>query len=665
MVLETSQSERLTNEDFRKLISANKKKDRDLKRSEKHLKRQRDNDSKTNQKKFKEGGKTDEKKTVDNDEEKNRLKSINKDDSESYNERRKRKMYFAKLKKEEEEREKILAAKYRDRAKERREGENPDYQNVDLISATSGYKAVAPDSKTTEGAAERRKQMIQESKFLGGDMEHTHLVKGLDYALLQKVRSELTVKGKYVDEEEIGDDDERMDKQANDQNSTTPNKPNNKKTSQPEFLPHSQRQLVSAARDPLAKAICRALYGNQELPRVNELFAVPRRLAYVFDMKEQEEEGSEDDDEEDSEEGEEEHGDEEIDSDAEGHDTKRKSKKRKKDRQTLKDIPTTLLRSKSECPVLDTQTTLTTNDIVINKLTQILSYLRQGVREHHENKANLASKLMSKIDDSIYGDIGDYVPASSLIKVKQTSLHQAKLKQKESMDSYKLSASNTHARDKVDEVMRKASSYFQDTLIDGNEDDRLDVGKGNNNHDPKSVGYTGKNNAKGNMEDADAFIDSTIKMVQEIGKKFKAGLDGKNMGMDEKDQRYLALLNKETKASKKDHLSLASASTNTYAECYPGYHDSAEAIYDSEDEVDFTKMDLGNKKGPVGRWDFDTPEEYSSYMSTKEALPKAAFQYGVKMNDGRKTRRTGPKDEKMKLDQEWQKISKIIQKRKD
>ena len=33
--------------------------------------------------------------------------------------------------------------------------------------------------------------MIQESKFLGGDMEHTHLVKGLDFALLQKVRSEI------------------------------------------------------------------------------------------------------------------------------------------------------------------------------------------------------------------------------------------------------------------------------------------------------------------------------------------------------------------------------------------------------------------------------------------------------------------------------------------
>ena len=40
-------------------------------------------------------------------------------------------------------------------------------------------------------AAERRRLAIQESKFLGGDMEHTHLVKGLDFALLQKVRSEI------------------------------------------------------------------------------------------------------------------------------------------------------------------------------------------------------------------------------------------------------------------------------------------------------------------------------------------------------------------------------------------------------------------------------------------------------------------------------------------
>jgi IK cytokine len=74
----------------------------------------------------------------------------------------------------------------------------------------------------------------------------------------------------------------------------------------------------------------------------------------------------------------------------------------------------------------------------------------------------------------------------------------------------------------------------------------------------------------------------------------------------------------------------------------------------------------GNKKGPVGRWDFDTQEEYSDYMSKKEALPKAAFQYGLKMSDGRKTRRIPGKgkNEKAELDRQWQKIQNIMEKRK-
>ena len=53
--------------------------------------------------------------------------------------------------------------------------------------------------------------------------------------------------------------------------------------------------------------------------------------------------------------------------------------------------------------------------------------------------------------------------------------------------------------------------------------------------------------------------------------------------------------------------------------------ESADAIDDSDDEADYTKMDQGNKKGPVGRWDFDTQEEYSSYMSSREALPKSVI----------------------------------------
>lgn len=101
--------------------------------------------------------------------------------------RRKKKSFYAKLKKQEEDKMAELAEKYRDRARERRDGTNQDYQAEDPMNNASAYRAVAPDLKSGMDAAERRRQMIQQSKFLGGDMEHTHLVKGLDYALLQKV----------------------------------------------------------------------------------------------------------------------------------------------------------------------------------------------------------------------------------------------------------------------------------------------------------------------------------------------------------------------------------------------------------------------------------------------------------------------------------------------
>ena len=44
---------------------------------------------------------------------------------------------------------------------------------------------------------------------------------------------------------------------------------------------------------------------------------------------------------------------------------------------------------------------------------------------------------------------------------------------------------------------------------------------------------------------------------------------------------------------------------------------------------------------------------------------RAAFQYGVKMKDGRKQGKSSSKSEKSKLNSEWNKISALIQKRKD
>lgn len=72
------------------------------------------------------------------------------------------------------------------------------------------------------------------------------------------------------------------------------------------------------------------------------------------------------------------------------------------------DIPTTLIRSKSDVPSLDDRPTLTTNDIVINKLAQILSYLRTGPKNFKKSK----KRDKQVFDDTIYPELPDYEPST-------------------------------------------------------------------------------------------------------------------------------------------------------------------------------------------------------------------------------------------------------------
>ena len=57
------------------------------------------------------------------------------------------------------------------------------------------------------------------------------------------------------------------------------------------------------------------------------------------------------------------------------------------------EIPTTLIRSKADCPQEPTRHGVSTNDLVIQKLTQILSYLRMGKREKKKAAAAAREEL--------------------------------------------------------------------------------------------------------------------------------------------------------------------------------------------------------------------------------------------------------------------------------
>jgi hypothetical protein len=64
------------------------------------------------------------------------------------------------------------------------------HANTAFTRALTRYKnaqGLGGEEDSDVTAEEKRLKEIEESKFLGGDVEHTHLVKGLDYALLQKV----------------------------------------------------------------------------------------------------------------------------------------------------------------------------------------------------------------------------------------------------------------------------------------------------------------------------------------------------------------------------------------------------------------------------------------------------------------------------------------------
>lgn len=457
--------------------------------------------------------------------------------------RKKKKKFYAALKKQEEDVLSKLSEKYRDRAKERRDGANPDYQNEDPVTSMAAYRAVAPDSKSTFDAAERRKRMIEESKFLGGDMKHTHLVKGLDYALLHKVKAELVENDDEDDEEEL--DDKAFEDKIRGRNRRS----SESDTKEEDFMPKS-----TMAANILA------LLKEEKLSNRNELF-LPGRMAYTIDLEDP----------------------------------------------FIDDIPTTIIRSKADCPNSDSLSQLSTNNIVINKLIQIISYLRQGGVPRKKKKDKVApgddlnvkvkqEKKRPDFDDSIYGDIGDYVPS---IEKKSTSKRK---------DDRSNSDHHDHRND-------SKHSYFN---------------KRDANEESKDLSFESKDH-KSSLSVAMAAATSV--------------LESKHIS------RFSSKLDQET--------------VESYAECYPGAPENDDAILDSDDEVDFSKMDVGSKKSTVGRWDFDTQEEYGEYMSKKEALPKAAFQYGVKMADGRKTRRIPTKkDEKAKIDRDLQKINAILSKRK-
>ncbi|KRX78539.1 Protein Red [Trichinella sp. T6] len=381
---------------------------------------------------------------------------------------------------------------YRDRAKERRECELKEYQQEIDMLATSGYRAVAPTLKAAVDMTARRKQIIEESKYLGGDMEHTHLVKGLDYALLQKVRSEISTR------EKLTPSVEKTTTAYTVEDSLTP-------------------EVESSIKSSTVKNIYQLLF-KKEAKKVNEMF-IPYRMAYIVELDEENAES---------------------------------------------DIPTTLIRSKHECASQEVVSAASIDDMIIQKLGKVLSYLRADNRkkkkEKGKGKEDESVANQDIVISSIYEDIGEYVPALS---------RQPKVK----------SEAEEHGK-------KLHGDYDRNSKLE-HEGSRLKVIHKEENNDSTKSWPVANDEQLHKHSSGRYFSDVSDAKDQEVNAMSRKS--DRRKGTTQTTATNFV----EPKSVKPDALKLdTGSSVDSYAECYPSSMAFYDAAGDSDDEADYSKMDL-------------------------------------------------------------------------
>ncbi|CBI27750.3 hypothetical protein VitviT2T_016217 [Vitis vinifera] len=529
------------------------------------------------------------------------------------------------IRRKEEKPEEPELPKYRDRAKERREDQNPDYEPTELGS----FHAVAPPGTVDLRSTDANKISIEHSKYLGGDVEHTHLVKGLDYALLHKVRSEIEKKP------EVGDDADGKSRVSN------------------EDQPLSFRTAT-------AKSVYQWIVKPQTVVKSNEMF-LPGRMAFIFSM-----EGG-----------------------------------------FSSDIPTTLHRSKADCPVPEEMVTVGVDGSVLDRIAKIMSYLRLGSSGKVLKKKKKERDVKGKI--STVGNEFDEEKKPSKLdggmsknQTERESLPPPLPPRKNYVDSREKHGPSV-ARSEQDDIFvgdgveydipskdmsqspvsedmeesprnKERISYLSEPAYGPVPPSEPQEWQQTNGYDAMqaqalAAGYQGdwqEYQYAEQMAYPEQYLQQNMQTYD-----VQAGMgipqDPRFMTQEEKDrglgsvfkrddQRLQQLREKDAREKDPNFIS------ESYSECYPGYQEYNREVVDSDDEDDLSKMDMGGRaKGRLHRWDFETEEEWATYNEQKEAMPKAAFQFGVKMQDGRKTRKQN-KDQK--LTNELHKINKILARKK-
>ncbi|KAF9434956.1 hypothetical protein BGZ76_007131 [Entomortierella beljakovae] len=535
-------------------------------------------------------------------------------------------------------------SKYRDRATERRQGVNPDYIETERMLHTLEEAAadVAPEV------------LYEQSKYLGGDREHTHLVKGLDYALLNKVR-----------QEDIEDENESADLDQVFQSVEMATKSESSATLE-------QNEVAPETNSVLARNIFRFAIEEpaKKPPKINEMF-IPGRTVFVFEVP--------------------------ITS------IGRKSKSGVVEDNHPFAVPTTVVRSRADVDQIKAGTVENPEaDMVMKKVLDVLQAIRTGERKVGDSEAEqkakkkaaaiaaaaaAAAKLKDEEDlpmvepdldgDDIFADAGrEYVVESS---------YEIKTNQESSMDIDSNEQGPMVGPSIPDDI--DMSHYFSD---ESNEDQDQDDGEAappqehadfSDEEAPVLGPARPADDDVSNYFDEDSDEDSQGNEDDGVDREDAQEDDdapGHNVsGTSVTPSEFTTPINENALPRRKPRLD--NLEVDEDADYYSAYGlgmggGLGTTAYDSDDDDEQSQstilIDKGthkNKRAQLGRFDFDTEEGFNRYKDTVEVVPKTSFQYGVKMSEGRKTGKWEDgkgkglsKDEK--LDRDWQRISRLMEK---
>eukprot|EP00823_Brevimastigomonas_motovehiculus_P002407 TRINITY_DN1470_c0_g1_i1.p1 TRINITY_DN1470_c0_g1~~TRINITY_DN1470_c0_g1_i1.p1 ORF type:complete len:561 (-),score=163.11 TRINITY_DN1470_c0_g1_i1:107-1789(-) len=494
---------------------------------------------------------------------------------------------------------------YRDRAKERRDDANPDYKGVEE------YHGLA----------------AEQTRYLGGDAEHTHLVKGLDYQLLTKTRG---------DSESI--EEQKLESQYQETQKKKVVKPS------PTVAPSAVSSASSAVKKKeeirfvtsLGRAVHRLVVDNptSQIIKPVEIF-VPGRMSFEFDL----------------------------------------------DLKMPKDLPTTLIQSRSEWSQAEDRVTGAMNPEIIKKIKKICTIYAPSPDSKSRKKVK-SKTIVNSLDYMIEDDSRILMTSlDKFPKIKEeekqntfSSLRTNMEQKQQSSDSdfkqpasSSLSSNNNHnSSNDNDDIFSVAGEYVARTgkekaLLSSTSQSSSSYFGISSSSSSSSVSSSSFSSSVASLSSSSSTSASVSAPIASAINKKVSSLSasaasseivsmGRTAGMDDEKERAKKL--EERKQSTDDD----------YLECYPGF-ELADEINDSDDE-DLTKMDQGRAGALKKRWDFETEEDWARYNLEREAAPKAAFQFGQKMKDGRikggKKVRKGEDTDKVKLNREWQQIQSIL-----